>query len=87
MARLLITLVGVFLLPFLAYVAFLVLYRRDPQAMRAALRKRAILIQALVGLALMALTLIAFAVLDERKQGGYRPAEFRDGTFIPGRVE
>lgn len=87
MARILAELVAVFLIPFLAYLAFLVFVIRQPEAAKAMLKKKALLIQSLIGLGLMVLSLLAFGLSDEQHRGSYRPAEFKNGQLVPGKVE
>jgi hypothetical protein len=87
MARILVELVAVFLIPFLAYAGFLIFRAKNPRAARAIMSSRALVIQSLIGLAFMVLSLLAFGLSDERNTGAYRPAEFRDGQLVPGRVE
>lgn len=87
MARIVLELTGLFLLPFLAYAGFLVLSARDPAAAKRILTKRALQIQALVGLVVVAAFLLVAGLSEERHRGAYSPAIFKDGKLVPGRVE
>lgn len=87
MARIIVELVAVFLIPFLAYAGFLIFQARNPSAARAILQSRALVIQSLIGLIFVVLALLVFGLTDPRNTGAYRPAEFRDGQLVPGRVE
>jgi hypothetical protein len=87
MARILFEIAGFFFLPFLAYAAFLIWQGKHPQAAKAIFEKKALLIQTLIGLVLMAFVLLALGVTDERHQGAYRPAVFKDGKLVPGSIE
>jgi hypothetical protein len=86
MARLVAIEVLLFLAPFAAYALWLLLARRIGRTVAPVAGGR------LVGLALAGLLLMlaAFALLatyDDQKLGTYRPAEFRDGVLVPGRIE
>jgi uncharacterized membrane protein YjgN (DUF898 family) len=87
MARIIVELVAVFLIPFLAYAGFLIFQARNPSAARAILQSRALVIQSLIGLVLMVLALLAYGLADEQHRGAYRPAEFKNGQLVPGKVD
>lgn len=87
MARIVIELLGFFILPFLCYAGFLVLQQRNPAAAKRILTRRALQWQSLAGLALIAMVLLAYAITDDKNRGPYSPAVFKDGKLVPGRVE
>jgi hypothetical protein len=87
MGRIVFELSGFFFLPFLCYAAFLVWQERHPRAAMAILTRRALQVQALAGLILVAAMLLIFGLSDQKKTGAYVPAVVRDGQLIPGRVE
>lgn len=87
MARVIFEIGGFFFLPFVAYAAFLIWQGRHPQAAKQIFGKRALLIQTLIGLALMVAVLLVMGLTDERKTGVYRPAVVKDGILVPGGVE
>jgi heme A synthase len=87
MARIAFELSGFFLLPFLAYAAFLIWKERHPRAAKAILTKKALQIQALIGVAFVTMALLVAALLEQPHKAGYSPAIFKDGKLVPGRVE
>lgn len=87
MGRILFELSGFFLLPFICYALFLVWQQRHPSAAKAVLNRRALQIQTLIGLALVAGVLLFFGFTDRQSTGAYIPAVVKDGKLIPGRVE
>ena len=87
MARIIFELAGFFVIPFIAYAAFLIWQQRHPSAAREIFAKKALLIQSLIGLAIVAAFLFAFGLSQEPHRGGYAPAVFKDGQLVPGRVD
>jgi hypothetical protein len=87
MARIFLEIGGFFFLPFVTYAAFLIWQGKHPQAAKAIFQKKPLLIQTLIGLALMALVLLVMGLTDERNTGGYQPAIFKDGKLVPGSVK
>ncbi|KAF0231400.1 MAG: hypothetical protein FD175_701 [Beijerinckiaceae bacterium] len=87
MGRVIFELSGFFFLPFLAYAAFLVWQQKHPRAARQILTKRALQIQALIGLICVVMALLVLGLNDPHRTGGYAPAVFKDGKLVPGRVE
>lgn len=87
MARIIFELAGFFVLPFMAYAAFLVWQHRHPSAARAIFRRKALMVQSLIGLGIVAAFLLAFGFSQEPHRGAYAPAVFKDGTLVPGRVD
>lgn len=87
MGRIVFELSGFFFLPFIAYAAFLVWQERHPRAAKQILTRRALQVQALIGLVLVAAALIFVGMTDRQSTGGYVPAVVKDGKLIPGRVE
>ncbi|MCA3611312.1 MAG: hypothetical protein ING72_09900 [Methylobacterium sp.] len=49
--------------------------------------QKALLVQTLIGLVLMALVVLFIGFTDEVHQGAYRPAVFKDGKLVPGTIE
>jgi len=86
MARIIFELVGVFLLPFIAYAGFLIWQEKHPRAAKAIFRNRALVIQSFIGLMIVATLIITLGLLEERNRGGYQPAIFKDGQLQPGRI-
>ncbi len=86
MGRIVFELSGFFLLPFLAYAAFLVWSEKHPRAARRVLHARALQVQALIGLALVVAVLLVSGLAQPHRTGGYSPAVFRDGKVVPGAV-
>lgn len=75
-----------FLLPFAGYALYLALAKRAETSGRT-LADTPWTWLTVVGLALVALTLLALAVLSESDTGrDYVPAEMRDGRVVPGQV-
>ena len=87
MGRILFELSGFFALPFLCYAGFLIWQHKHPRAAKAIFKSKALIIQSLIGLVLVASVLLLIGFLEESHKGGYAPAVFRDGKLIPGRVE
>jgi hypothetical protein len=87
MSRVFIELSGFFFLPFIAYALFLIWREKHPRAAKAILTKKALQIQALLGLALVASVLLALGLSDPHRTGGYAPAVFKDGQLVPGSVK
>ena len=87
MARILFEIGGFFFMPFLAYAAFLMWQGRHPQAAKRMFEQKALLVQTLIGLVLMALVVLFIGFTDEVHQGAYRPAVFKDGKLVPGTIE
>lgn len=87
MARIIFELSGFFFVPFLAYAAFLIVSRRNPAGVRAVFERKALVIQAFIGLLIMAAVLLAFGLSDEAHRGAYSPAVFKDGKLVPGHID
>lgn len=87
MGRIIFELSGFFFLPFLSYALFLVWQGRHPRAAKQILTRRALQVQALIGLVFVVLALLTFGLNDPHRTGGYAPAVFKDGKLMPGRVE
>lgn len=87
MGRILFEIGGFFFVPFVAYAAFLMWQGRHPQAAKQIFKRKALLIQSLIGLVLMALVVLFIGFTDEVHQGAYRPAVFKDGKLVPGTIE
>ncbi|CAN1539204.1 hypothetical protein MCEMSEM23_01692 [Rhabdaerophilaceae bacterium] len=87
MARIILEFIGFFFLPFVAYAAFLIWQAKNPQAAKLIFERKPLLIQTLIGLALMALVILVMGLTDERRTGGYQPAVFRDGQLVPGSIK
>ena len=87
MARIVFELAGFFFLPFLAYAGFLIYSHKHPRAAKKIFGKRALLIQSLVGLVIVAGVLMFVGLSDPSHVGPYSPAVFKDGKLVPGRVD
>lgn len=87
MGRIIFELSGFFLLPFLCYAGFLMWVHKHPKAAKQIFKSKALVIQSLIGLALVAVVLLLIGFVEVPHQGGYAPAVFKDGKLIPGRVE
>ena len=86
MSRVIFELSGFFFLPFLTYALFLIWREKHPRAAKAILTRKALQIQALLGLALVVSVLLVLGFNDPHRTGGYSPAVFRDGKLVPGQV-
>jgi hypothetical protein len=87
MGRIIFELAGFFFLPFLAYAAFVMLEQNNPAAVKRIFERRALLIQTFIGLLIVAGVLIVVGLTDPRSTGAYKPAVFKDGVLVPGRVD
>lgn len=87
MGRIVFELSGFFFLPFLCYAAFLIWQERHPRAARRILTRKALQVQALIGLIFVAGALLIVGLTDRQSTGAYVPAVVKDGKLIPGRVE
>lgn len=87
MSRVIFELSGFFLLPFIAYAAFLIWRDKHPRAAKAILTKKALQVQALIGLALVVSVLLVLGLNDPHRTGPYSPAIFKDGKLIEGKVQ
>ncbi|MCU0819539.1 MAG: DUF6111 family protein [Beijerinckiaceae bacterium] len=87
MGRILFEIGGFFFVPFVAYAAFLMWQGRHPQAAKQMFERKALLVQTLIGLVLMALVVLFIGFTDETRKGAYRPAIFKDGQLVPGTIE
>lgn len=87
MWRIIFELAGFFLLPFLAYAGFLIWQERHPRAARQIFKQKALIIQSLIGLAVVAAVLLLIGFVEEPHRGGYTPAIFKDGRLTPGKLE
>lgn len=87
MGRILFEIGGFFFVPFVAYAAFLMWQGRHPQAAKQIFERKALLVQTLIGLILMAAVVLFIGFTDEAHKGAYRPAVFKDGKLVPGSIE
>jgi Family of unknown function (DUF6111) len=87
MGRVIFELSGFFFLPFIAYAAFLIWQHGHPRAAHRVLHKKALQIQVLIGLIFVVAALFVLGLADEKRIGGYAPAEFRNGQLVPGKIE
>jgi Family of unknown function (DUF6111) len=87
MGRVIFELSGFFFLPFLAYAVFLIWREKHPRAAKAILTRKALQVQALIGLALVVTVLLVLGMNDPHRTGGYAPAVFKDGKLTPGSVQ
>ncbi len=87
MGRILFEIGGFFFVPFVAYAAFLMWQGRHPQAAKQMFERKALLVQTLIGLILMAAVVLFIGFTDEAHKGAYSPAVFKDGKLVPGSIE
>ncbi|MEP3048249.1 MAG: DUF6111 family protein [Roseibium sp.] len=86
MLRIVLTQLFLFLLPFACYTAWLYLTKKNKEP--DSWTRGPVAWLTLAGLALMISALVAVAFLGKSPEGTeYRPSEFRDGVFVPGRFE
>jgi hypothetical protein len=86
MARAVFETVGLFLLPFALFAAFLLLRAKFPLAVEHWTRGRLSWL-ASAGLAAAAAGLVALNALAPRGHGRYVPAHLENGVIVPGRFE
>lgn len=87
MGRIIFELAGFFFLPFLFYALFLMFEQRNPSAAKRIFERKALLMQAFIGLVIVAAVLLFIGFADSKSTGPYQPAIFKDGQLIPGRVD
>ena len=76
-----------YLLPFLLPFAAFFLYRLLMTSGQPLLRRTPWIVLSLIGMALVAGTLVSFAMLGgEPKEGVYVPPQYEDGRVVPGHV-
>ena len=75
-----------FLIPFLCFGAYLLARRRDPVAVDA-WTGGTVATLSLGGLALAAMGILLFGLLEERPTGAYLPAHLESGRLVPGHFE
>lgn len=86
MLRVFIEIGATFLAPFLIYGIYR-FFRPDTAEAEDAKRFRPYAILTLIGVLLVAATLIGGRLMTERHTGAYVPATVKDGVLQPGRVE
>ncbi len=86
MVRVLIEVMATFLSPFLIYFIYR-FFRPDLKEAEDARRFRSYQILTLIGVLLVAISLVAGRLMTERHTGAYVPAQVKDGQLQPGRVE
>ena len=77
---------GLFLLPFVLFAAYLALRMRWPLAIEHWTRSRVATMMILGLLAALA-GLIGASLFAPRGQGAYLPAHLENGVLVPGRIE
>jgi hypothetical protein len=77
---------GLFVSPFVVYVAWLLLRRRYLRHVDHWTGKRLSSL-VLAGLFLAVLGMILLGLFDERKQGAFIPPREENGKFLPGHIE
>jgi hypothetical protein len=77
---------GLFLSPFVVYVAWLVLRRRYIRHADHWTQKRLSGL-VLAGLFLAVLGVLLLGLFDERRQGAFIPPRVENGRFLPGHIE
>lgn len=82
MLRRLIEEFGLFLIPFVLFMAYLVLVGRNP--MRRAHWDPHLVRLVLAGLAIVIGTLVYEGLFSERRAGGYVPTHMENGRLVPG---
>jgi len=75
-----------FLSPFVAYVAVLVLRRNTPFA-GASWSRGTVSTLTLVGLVAAVVGIVFFGINAERHSGAYVPAHIENGRLVPGKME
>ena len=86
MLRLILTEIALFAVPFALYALWVWLVRRVGRDSGPAGVARLTAL-ALAGLVMMAAGFLVLGAFSDEKVGTYRPAEFRDGVLVPGRIE
>jgi hypothetical protein len=74
-----------FLLPFVAFAAYLVIRRRNALIWSSWSKQSVWLV--IAGLCLVVLSLVATGLMAERQTGIYVPSRVEDGRVIPGHFE
>lgn len=86
MLRLALTEIALFAVPFVLYALWIWALRRvGREAGPAGVTRLTVL--AIAGFALVAAGFVVLGAFGDEKVGTYRPAEFRDGVLVPGRIE
>jgi hypothetical protein len=78
--------VALFLVPFAAYAALLLLATRWPRLRQAGLGGHRLVV-ASCGAGLVVLGLLALGLLSGRERGAYVPAHIENGQLVPGRIQ
>jgi hypothetical protein len=86
MLRALVDAAALFLSPFVAYIAWLMLRRRYPLQLEHWERKN-VSILVVAGLMTAVLGFFALGLFAERHQGVYIPARVEHGKLLPGHIE
>jgi hypothetical protein len=86
MLRVFIEIVLTFLAPFLLYGLYR-FFRPDPKEVEDAVRWRPYQWLALMGVLLVAASLVTGRLMTERHKGAYSPAVVKDGVLQPSRIE
>lgn len=74
-----------FLLPFIAFAAYLIIRRRNPLAWSSWSDQSVWLV--IAGLAVVIVSLIAAGLMAERPTGAFEPTHIEDGRVVPGRFK
>jgi hypothetical protein len=85
MTRAIIQELVLFLLPFIAYAAYLLIRRRNPMLWSSWSAQSIWLIMA--GLAIVIVSLVAGGLLADRQTGAYVPSRMENGRIVPGHFE
>lgn len=75
-----------FLVPFAAFALYLAIRRRNPVSVDHWTTSTAASLS-LAGLALAALAILLFGLMEDRPHGAYLPAHVEDGRLVPGHFE
>jgi hypothetical protein len=86
MIRALVESFALFLVPFVVFVVYLLIRRRDPVAVDTWTGGR-IASLSIAGLALAVLGIVVFGLFEERPLGAYVPAHVENGRLVPGRFQ
>lgn len=86
MFRVIVVNVVMFILPFVAYMAYQALTRID-DGKSSVMEGMPLLPLSLAGTILVAATLAVTATMSEKHQGAYEPAVIVDGKVQPGRIK
>ena len=74
-----------FLLPFIAFAAYLVIRRRNPLAWSSWSDQSVWLI--IAGLVTVIVSPVAVGLMAERETGAFEPTHIEDGRVVPGRFK